>query len=361
MNKKRELYSDILKIISIFLVIIIHVIAAYRDKYLYTNGKYYFILTFVDSFTRIAVPIFFMITGTFMLSKKTEKYSDYFKKRIPKLLIPFFLISIVYYIYECNKMGESKSIIDFITAFLNNGVKYHFWYMYTIILIYLLIPFLQILVQNLDKKRLLNLIILLFVLSNGFNTISLLTNRYEYGILRVFTLPSMFSYINYLFLGYYLYKYSLNNTKKKKIILFIISIICICLIPVFDHYFINGSRNDEMLIATCILPIIPSVFSYIFVRDYFKDKKIPDKIYSIVSVVSSCVIYIYMIHVYVIEKFEKDFSKYWTHDSFKGNILRIIIVTVVSFIVSLLISYLIVLIKNLITKLVLNIKSRVKK
>ena len=351
MNKKREIYSDILKIISIFLVVLIHVIATYRDKYFYTNVKYYTFLTFVDSFTRIAVPMFFMITGTFMLSKKTEKYSDFFKKRISKIFIPFFLISIIYYIYECNKMGNSKNIISFITLFLNGGVKYHFWYMYAIIPIYLLIPYLQVLVQNLDRKKLLNLIILLFIFSNVFNTISLLTNRYEHGILTAFTLPNLISYINYLFLGYYLYKYNLSNSKRNKIILFILSILCIGLMPIFDHYFINGYRNDEMLLATSFLPIIPSIFSYIFVRDYFKDKKISDKICSFISIISSCVIYVYMLHVIVIETFEEIISKFWKYNSIKGDIVRIIIVTIISFIVSVLISYLIILIKKLIKEL----------
>jgi surface polysaccharide O-acyltransferase-like enzyme len=349
-NKKRELYSDILKIIAIFLVVVIHVMALYRDKYFYTNGKYYALLTFVDSFTRIAVPIFFMITGTFMLSKTTEKYSDYFKKRIPKLLIPFFLISIFYYIYECNKVGASLSIKDFILAFLNGSIKYHLWYMYAIILIYLIIPFLQVLVQNLDRKKLLYLIIIIFILSNVFNTTYLLTNRYEYGMLKAFTLPNIFSHINCLFIGYYLHKYEISKNKRR--VLGILSIICICMIPVADHFFVDGSRNDEMLVVTSIFPIIPAVFSYLFAKEYFKFKK--ETIFTkIIPIISSCTLYIYMIHVYIIEKFEKDLSKHWISDGLKQDILRIILVTIVSFIVSVLISYLIVTIQSLIKKLVL--------
>lgn len=357
MNKKRELYSDILKVLSIFLVVVIHVIALYRDKYFYTNVKYYTVLTFIDSFTRIAVPIFFMITGTFMLSKTTEKYGDYFKKRIPKLLIPFFLISIFYYIYECNKANISLNIIDFIMAFLNNGIKYHFWFMYAIISIYLIIPYLQILVQKLDRKKLFVLIVLIFILSNCFNTIYLLTNRYGYGMLKAFTLPSIFAYINCLFIGHYLHTYKI--TKNKKIILGILSIICICLIPVADHFFINGARNDEMLLVTSVFPIIPSIFTYLLFKDYFDNKK--ENIFTkIISKITPCVLYIYMIHVYIIEKFEKELYKYWTPNRFIGNIARIIIVTIVSFIISLIISYLIVTIINLIKRLIIKIKTRSK-
>ena len=353
MNKKRELYSDILKLLSIFLVVVIHVIALYRDKYFYTNVKYYTVLTFIDSFTRVAVPIFFMITGTFMLSRQTEKYSSYLKKRIPKLLIPFFLISIFYYIYECNKVGNSLHVIDFITAFLNNEIKYHFWFMYAIILIYLLIPYIQILVQNLDRKKLFSLIILIFVLSNCFNTIYLLTNRYGYGMLKAFVLPSLFSYINCLLIGHYLHTYKIE--KKKKIILLILSILCICIMPIADHFFINGARNDEMLLVTSVFPIIPAISTYLLFKDFFENRK-ESKITKFMSKFTPCVLYIYMIHVYIIEKLEKDLYKYWTPNRFVGNLARLVIVIIISFIVSLLISYLLVIIQNLIIKLKRKIK-----
>lgn len=356
MNKKREIYSDLLKILSIFLVIVIHSIAFYRDKYLFINQKYYFFLTFVDSFTRIAVPIFFMITGTFMLSKKEEKYSTYLKKRIPKLLIPFLLISIFYYAYECNKNGISLSIKDFIIAFFSNNIKYHFWYMYAIILIYIIIPFLQVLVQNLNRKKMYNLILILFILTNIFNTIFLLTDRYNFGILSSFTLPGFFSYINFLFLGYYLHKYDLD--KKKKICLFIISLLCILIMPVADHFFIDGIRNDQMLVVTSVFPIIPSIFTYIFFKDLFKNKKISERLSSIITIISSCVIYIYMIHVYVIEKFEKDLSKHWICNSFLDDILRIFIVSIVTFLTSLVIAYLIVIIKKTTLKIIDKIKKK---
>ncbi len=73
MNRKREIYGDILRIVAIFIVIIIHVIGKYRIAAYGVDGKYYIFLTFIDSFTRIAVPIFFMITDTFMELKKTGK------------------------------------------------------------------------------------------------------------------------------------------------------------------------------------------------------------------------------------------------------------------------------------------------
>jgi len=95
--KERVKYCDFLRFVAIVSVLLIHVFADFRDGYLLTNRTYYFLLTFVDGFTRTGVPLFFMLTGIFMFrSKKEESYSDFIKKRLSKLLIPFLIISIFY-------------------------------------------------------------------------------------------------------------------------------------------------------------------------------------------------------------------------------------------------------------------------
>lgn len=349
MNKKREVYADILRIGAILIVIFIHAIANYRYKFFGINGRYYFSLTFIDSFTRIAVPIFFMITGTFMLPRTTERYSLYLKKRLPKLLIPFFLISIFYYFYKCNLLGINPTITNFFVNFFNGNIKYHFWFMYVIIIIYLLIPFIQKLVKNLNRKNLFSLIMLLAILSNGFYTIYLFSFRYEHVILKDIYLPSIFSYINYLLIGYYLYTYKI--TKNKKIILGIIGFICICLIPIADRLYINGGIDDEMLSPRSIFPIIPSIFTYIFIMNIFEKKKISKKIEAILNKISVCTIYIYMVHVYVLEKIEKMIFNNAKNENFFIILLQVVLTTLLTFIISLILSYIIVAIQNLIKKM----------
>ena len=179
--KERVKYCDTLKAISIILVILIHVFSIYRDLYINSNRLYYTILTLGDSFTRIAVPSFLMITGIFMLSKKGEtSYKDYLMKRMPKLIIPFIIFSIVYYLYEKIKAEETLSLLSFFQVFTSyGGAKYHLWFMYVIIIIYLLIPFISILVKALKKKELRNLIILIFVMGNVINFIYLVSYKYD--------------------------------------------------------------------------------------------------------------------------------------------------------------------------------------
>lgn len=350
MNKKREVYSDVLKIISIFMVILIHIISIYRGRYFSSTSIFFLLLSIIDSFTRVAVPIFFMITGTFMLQKKTDKYSTYFKKRVLKLLIPLLITSIFYYLYGNIRWGSYISVINFIRNFTNDTVQYHLWFMYVIIILYMLIPYLQVLVQNLDNKKLLNLIILLTILANGFNTIFLFSNHYGHSILEGFMLPSMFAYINYLFIGYYLSKNKLS--KKNKIILSILAIISMCSMIIANRLYATTGIDDEMILATSIFPILPSVVVYVLVKDFFDNKKVSKLFTLITSKISSCILYLYLVHAFFLDRIEKDLLKNWVCKNHFEEILRIILVSIAVFIISFGVAYLIVVVQNLIKKLI---------
>ena len=67
---KRIKYCDALKALAIIFVILIHVLAVYRDVFINSNRVYYFFLSLLDSIDRIAVPSFLIITGILILNKK---------------------------------------------------------------------------------------------------------------------------------------------------------------------------------------------------------------------------------------------------------------------------------------------------
>lgn len=91
MKQTRIKYCDALRLIAIISVVMIHVLAEYRDVYVGNNSLYYGIVTFFDSLTRAGVPIFFMITGAFMLSRKDKlQYSEFLKKDYQNYVSHFF-------------------------------------------------------------------------------------------------------------------------------------------------------------------------------------------------------------------------------------------------------------------------------
>lgn len=298
---KRIKYCDALKALAIILVILIHVVGVYRDVFINSNKVYYFFLSLLDSIDRIAVPSFFMVTGILMLNKKPEKkYSIYLKKRMPKLIITFTIFSLIYYIYETYKADQSLSVFSFTKTFLTyGGFKYHLWFMYEIIRIYILIPFLYSFIKSLKKVELRNLIITIFVLGNVLNFIYLFTLRYNHPLFAGIPLSNLAICLNYLFLGYYLYKYDIKKENRKKF--YIAGIISIILIPIFDLFYITDMRNDNMYTISSIFLILPACASFLFFKYNYDKLKISEKLEKFITKVSNNTLYIYMIHVLILE------------------------------------------------------------
>ena len=298
---KRIKYCDALKALAIILVILIHVVGVYRDVFINSNKVYYFFLSLLDSIDRIAVPSFFMVTGILMLNKKPEKnYSAYLKKRMPKLIITFTIFSLIYYIYETYKADQSLSVFSFTKTFLTyGGFKYHLWFMYEIIRIYILIPFLYPFIKSLKKVELRNLIITIFVLGNVLNFVYIFTLRYNHPIFAGIPLSNLAICLNYLFLGYYLYKYDIKKENRKKF--YIAGIISIILIPIFDLFYITDMRNDNMYTISSIFLILPACASFLFFKYNYDKLKISEKLEKFITKVSNNTLYIYMIHVLILE------------------------------------------------------------
>lgn len=338
MKQGRVKYCDTLKAISIILVILIHVLAGYRDMYLANDNRlYYYLLSFADSFTRTAVPTFFMITGIFMLSKNLEKdYKSYLKKRIPKLLIPLLIFSIAYYLFENIENDNKLSLLSFFQEVTNSGgVIYHLWFMYDIIKIYLLIPFLSILVKHLSKKKLNNLIILLFLMGNFMQFIALITARININLFQGIAYSKLTMCINYLFLGYYLYKYDLKPLTKK--LIYVGAILSIIILPIADlfYVFVDKIRLDVLYTVDSIFPILPTIALFILFKRHYQKWKIFHKIEPITSKIAKLSLWIYMIHVMIM----KILIKYLPFPQrFISVVITVIIIWVLTTILSLIFS-----------------------
>ncbi len=350
---QRVKYCDFLKGLSIILVILIHIFSTYRGIYFEENKVYYFILSLGDSFTRIAVPIFFMITGIFMLSKKhNESYKQYFFKRMPKLIISFLVFSIVYYIYETRKSSDNYSLLYFLqTLTTYGGFKYHLWFMYEIIRIYLLIPFISILAKNITKKKLANLIILIYILGNVAVFSQMFSYKYEYNLLSGLPLSSLAICINYLLLGYYLYNNNISKKNRKRI--YILGIISIILMPIFDMIYIGDTRIGEDFVYTVssVFPIFPAMATFVFFKYNYEKLHIAKRIEKIMSKIANNSLYIYLVHVIIVEYITQFIMKHFEVHSFPIAIIAIIVTlilaTVISYIASVIINY----IYNLIAKI----------
>jgi len=106
-----------------------------------------------NSLARVCVPLFVIISGYLLLPIKTD-YKIFFKKRITKVIFPFFYFCIFYDIYHFAK-GEfdwKQFLLHIPQIFLNYGTYLgHLWYIYMILGLYLFMPIISPWIEKAEK------------------------------------------------------------------------------------------------------------------------------------------------------------------------------------------------------------------
>ncbi len=351
--KKRVEYIDLLRVLAILSVIAIHINAITRDAVISTNKIYYIFLTFMDSLTRAGVPLFFILTGFFIFDKK-EYYRTFIIRKLPKLIIPFVLISFAYYIYNIIDNHTTFNFLTFLQDFSNNKICYHLWYMYHIIIIYLFIPYEKKMLDNIEKKDLLRLIVTVFTIGNFFVLLQRLSKRFDFPSFGALALPDLIIYNNYVLLGSYLRKYDIKK-KKTFIILGLFSLISM---PILDYFYVKDVRNDLMLTATSLPPLFYSIAIYILVKDNYNKLKLNYKVKYLISKISNLTLYIYLVHVMVMNILVKILSAHWIYDRFYEKLLLSLILFVLVFLISFIISIILDLIYSKIEQKIISLERK---
>ena len=91
-----------------------------------------------------------MLTGGFVLAdERNRDWKFFYSKAVKNILIPTIVFSVAYFLYSFLKhlirlkvgIGTTSDVLKTITDLFRGAPFYHLWYMYMLIGIYLLIPF----------------------------------------------------------------------------------------------------------------------------------------------------------------------------------------------------------------------------
>jgi len=242
---KRKMWIDYLRIISAFAVIMIHVVYLGRLTF-WVGADTTICLIFFNSLC-FAVPIFVMITGYLQLNPKKE-YN--FKKSLIRIVSVLCIFGVIYAWMELIFIEHAISFNQIGTAIINmiQGKSWvHLWYLYMLIGLYLIIPFLRTWIKYASEREIQYFLLLNFV----FN--SILVRFGHYGISSAFYIQISTIFPFYLVLGYYLGNY------RKKIPGKVIGMAwCVCLLSlyivsaylkiIFDAYNYNNIITIVMVI-----------------------------------------------------------------------------------------------------------------
>jgi surface polysaccharide O-acyltransferase-like enzyme len=159
-------YFYILRIISSFAVVLIHISAEYYYECKIQSNDFK-ISIFYNGLSRFCIPIFFMISGALFLGRDLS-FRKIYSKNIKRILIHLISWSFIYSI--SNLQLSKKNIKQIIFKFFSG--HYHLWFLYSIIGLYILVPFLREITKK-DKllKHFILLSIIFYFLFPNFNTL----------------------------------------------------------------------------------------------------------------------------------------------------------------------------------------------
>ncbi|MBL3531780.1 acyltransferase [Companilactobacillus zhachilii] len=236
MKRKRIIYIDVIRVVAMMLVVLAHSLAARlatRD-----NSLNWDISNMLVVITEIAVPLFFMISGaTILNSRKTKDVGYLFSHRLPRVLVPFLIWSVIS-AFVSRKIDGVFTYHDFFHSVLlmyHQPVLIAYWFIYPLVSLYLLSPLLKAMVEGMDEK-LLNYLLILWLIISMFlpalvgvlpKNISMYFDGYTVGKV-VFS-----SSLGYFILGYKLTQSQHEKTNSLQLLVIAVVLMAINVIIAF--------------------------------------------------------------------------------------------------------------------------------
>ena len=326
----RILYLEYLRLIASIAVVAIHVIS--RASYVLgsninSNLSVFSTAISIDAFFRFCVPIFFMISGSLILRKDDLDIKKFLISRFKRVVIPVIVWGYAYSFWFNRTFTFAEHTKN---VLLGNGF-YHLWFLYSIIGLYLAVPIIFKFVKN-SKKIEIETMLIIGVICN---TLIPVISKYFYVDLgSVLNLNYVAGYMIYFILGYYLYEYDLKlfNNKLKSTIMYLLSTAMIIFFTL-ETSIAQGGQEMLFIHYSWILVFIQTVSVFtLFKQIKFKN--------SDVTKVSSLFMGIYILHIFILEGYQKMWNIDYATLEVSKYLLYVVLGIIYTYIVSVAISYL---------------------
>lgn len=362
---KRDISIDFIRVIACFSVILTHLCLQVLNQ-CYNRIDWSRLLE--KSFFTDGVPLFFMITGFFLVNGRS--YKKMWKSAIKKILLPtliFVITSEIFYLFIVNKesilyciQNIHINIIGILQSILKGDVSYlnslcaHLWYIYSYIKIIIWIPILWLVCKEDKNAKLARRIMMILSIAGLF-----LEDVQRFWIIPVIGKISVMQIIPieilYVLLGYELFVNKEKIKKNKKL-----SIACLIGYFIINflryrtemQYMVNNSlvhiigRDSFMEWRYTCFNVISGLLLFMFLYS-FEIKN--EKISKIILWISNKTFGIYLIHYLVLAKI--DLYKFEKIEKFYLEIIYLFLGLIVTLVISILIIMLIEQIKKVLVLL----------
>lgn len=326
---KRNYKIEIIRLIACMLVIWCHI----RDLPWKADGDLSETAILFETITSTCVTTFFMLTGFFIYNKNENIIKNWIKLLINyllKIFIPFIIAAIFTLIFhdyivslrsfrECISTIDLKFICDslfksittFDVRFLPDSAG-HLWFVYAYGIIIISYPIVKIIIDKLNKKILYVLLLTYAMIMLTNDILAFSSNR----ILEIvfFLIPRQIFYSAF---GYVLYndliKNKIDNINEKNDVIINKPLFFISLIIYIVNFIILFNTECKYLLTTNKDYLYTSFLSFnsflmtttsiIMLCDINFDKFVNEKIENIILYLSNKTLYIYLFHIFIVQKF----------------------------------------------------------
>lgn len=328
MQPKRDVSIDLLRILCCFLVVGIHVSPLY-DSFINfdVSDTQKNVALLIQALVRAGLPVFFLLSGYYLLNANITSLKIFYKRRLASILIPFIIYSLIHYeVFSLlNGLEGIEGLIGgYFKGLLNaTGISIHFWFVYTIIGIYLVAPFInRMLVAMPQKYTLLAIVILVAIM---------VYNVYFRALIPGFSIPYLGDWLSYFIIGGLLNR--LPTVKLSTALLLAgVGYISTCVLTYYQFRLKNGinfypfDAGLNMLVFTCGLTLL---FRGLHIE-------VSERAAKIITWVAAQTYGIYLIHSIVLYVTSRHYDNSWYVSAVAQYTLGM---TLFIFMVSLLLTY----------------------
>ncbi len=149
----RRTYLDLLKLLAMFYVLFLHSGEAGVLFYADATGSplFPFYLAFA-LLSRIAIPLFYMISGALLLGRE-ESLRSLYGRRVPKYLLWLLLGSVCNYLYTCLRLNPQPLSLElFLKILYSSNHAISLWFVYQYLAYLLMLPLLRAMVRGMKLR-----------------------------------------------------------------------------------------------------------------------------------------------------------------------------------------------------------------
>ena len=147
-------------------IVLLHVSATYMhgitDSSIFGHlyGGDYWYIAMANTLPRFAVPVFFMLSGAFLLDREIISIRDFYARRWRKIGMYTVVFTLIYFLYAITKQsanvflrgGDKQILWKPVEDLLYGQAFYHLWFMYVLIGLYLLTPIVVWIKQRMTEE-----------------------------------------------------------------------------------------------------------------------------------------------------------------------------------------------------------------